>query len=72
VATHPTHQGRGLARALVCAGMRLLATRGGERAVLGTSSDNLAMQATAQSVGYRVESERAWFSWRAPAASNAR
>jgi mycothiol synthase len=61
VATHPGHQGRGLAQALLCAGMALLRTRGAERAVLGTSSDNLAMQAAARAVGYCVESERAWF-----------
>ena len=58
LATHPAHQGRGLARALLCAGMTLLRGRGAERAVLGTSSDNRAMQAAAQAVGYRLESER--------------
>lgn len=63
VATHPVHQGQGLARALLCTGMMLLRARGAERAVLGTSSDNHAMQAAAQAVGYRVESERIWFSF---------
>lgn len=68
VATHPAHQGRGLARALLCAGMARLRARGAERALLGTSTDNRAMQAAAQAVGYRIESERVWFSWRgAPA-----
>ena len=61
LATHPAHQGRGLARALLAAGMRLLQARGAERAVLGTSSDNLAMQAAARAVGYRVDLELAWF-----------
>ena len=65
LATHPAHQGRGLARALLCAGMRLLQARGATCAVLGTSSDNLAMQAAARAAGYRVESERVWLSWRA-------
>ena len=64
MATHPAHQGRGLARALLCAGMTLLRARGAERALLGTSSDNRAMQAAAQAVGYRIESERVWLSWR--------
>ena len=64
LATHPAHQGRGLARALLCAGMALLRARGAERAVLGTSSDNRAMQTAAQAVGFRIESERVWFSWR--------
>ncbi len=62
VATHPAHQGRGLARALLCNGMRLLAARGATRAVLGTSSANLPMQAAARGAGYYVASERAWFS----------
>jgi len=65
LATHPAHQGRGLARALLCTGMMLLRARGAERAVLGTSSDNRAMQAAARAVGYRLESERIWFTWRA-------
>ena len=68
LATHPAHQGHGLAHALLCAGMTLLRTRGAECAVLGTSSDNRAMQAAARAVGFRVESERVWFSWRAQAA----
>jgi ribosomal protein S18 acetylase RimI-like enzyme len=71
LATHPAHQGRGLARALLAAGMTLLRARGVERAVLGTSSDNRAMQAVAQAVGYRIASERVWFTWRAPAADRA-
>lgn len=65
VATHPAHQGKGLARALLAAGMRLLQARGADRAVLSTSSDNLAMQAAAKAAGYRVELELAWFSRRA-------
>lgn len=63
VATHPDHQGRGLARALLCAGMTLLRARGADRAILGTSSDNCAMQAAAGAAGYHLESERVWFSW---------
>jgi len=67
LATHPRHQSRGLARALLCAGMARLQARGAERALLGTSSDNRAMQAAAQAVGCRIESERVWLSWRARA-----
>jgi ribosomal protein S18 acetylase RimI-like enzyme len=63
VATHPAHQGRGLAHALLSTGMRLLAARGATRAVLGTSSANLPMQAAARAAGYCVESERVWFRW---------
>lgn len=71
VATDPAYQGRGLARALLCAGMTLLRARGAEHAVLGTSSNNRAMQVAAQAVGYRIESERVWFSWRAQPSRNA-
>ncbi len=63
LATHPTHRGRGLAQALLCAGMSLLRARGAEIAALGTSSDNPAMRAAAEAVSYRVESERVWLSW---------
>jgi len=65
VATHPNHRGRGLARTLLCVGMVLLRERGAARALLGTSSDNLPMQAAALAVGYHIESERVWFTWRA-------
>lgn len=71
LATHPAHQGRGLARALLCAGMTRLRARCAQRALLGTSSDNRAMQAAAQAVGYRIESERVWFSWHAQALASA-
>jgi ribosomal protein S18 acetylase RimI-like enzyme len=64
VATHPAQRRRGLARALLCAGMARLRARGATRAVLGTSSENVAMQAAARAAGYRIESERVWFSRR--------
>ncbi|HNT78391.1 MAG TPA: N-acetyltransferase [Anaerolineae bacterium] len=61
VATHPAYQRRGLARALLLTGMRLLRDRGMDFAVMGTSSENVAMQKTAESVGFRVVSENVWF-----------
>lgn len=61
VATHPAWQLRGLARALLLTGLELLRQRGVETAVLGTSSDNIAMQQTARSVGFRVQMTRLWF-----------
>ncbi|MCB9419228.1 MAG: GNAT family N-acetyltransferase [Ardenticatenaceae bacterium] len=61
VGTHPDFQRRGLARALLLAGMRLLQKRGMETAVLGTSSQNIAMQKTAESVGFKVLSSKIWF-----------
>ncbi len=44
VATHPRFQRLGLARALMLTGLRKLKERGAETAMLGTSSENTAMQ----------------------------
>lgn len=52
VATHPAFQRRGLARALLLAGLRLLRERGMDWAELGTSSENVAMQKAAESAGF--------------------
>lgn len=62
VATHPQFQRRGLARALLLTGLRLLKERGMTSAHLGTSGHNFAMQKTAESVGFRVEYKTTWFS----------
>jgi len=62
IVVHPKHQRRGVGRALLLRGLRLLADRGVEQAALGTSSDNLGMQRLAESVGFRLESARVWFS----------
>jgi mycothiol synthase len=61
VATHPAHQRRGLARALLLTGLRLLQERGVETATMGTSSENGKMQQAAKAVGFRVESATVWF-----------
>jgi ribosomal protein S18 acetylase RimI-like enzyme len=61
IATHPTYQRRGLASALLLEGMRRLRARGIETAVLGTSSENIAMQRAAASVGFRAAWTRIWF-----------
>lgn len=61
LATHPDWKRRGLGKALLLAGMRLLKSRGVDCAVLGTSSDNAAMLATAQSAGFHVRSVTVWF-----------
>jgi ribosomal protein S18 acetylase RimI-like enzyme len=62
VATHPAHQRRGLAKALILTGMQLLKARGLQTARMGTSQDNLGMLRTAQSVGFQIVSENLWFS----------
>jgi ribosomal protein S18 acetylase RimI-like enzyme len=62
VGTHPGYQRLGLARALLCTGLRLLRDRGAEYARLGASSTNTAMQKAAQSAGYVVkEVTKIWF-----------
>lgn len=61
VATHPDFQQRGLAKALLLTGMHKLKERGMERAVLGTSSENTAMQRAAQAAGFRIQSTKLWF-----------
>jgi len=62
VVTHPDFQRRGLARALLLAGMAKLRERGMQAAVLGTSSENAAMRRAAESAGFRVHSTTLWFS----------
>ncbi len=62
VATHPDYQRRGLARALLLTGMRLLKDRGIDTAVMGTSSENGKMLRTALSLGFQIVSKKIWFS----------
>jgi mycothiol synthase len=61
VATHPNYQRMGLSRALLLTGLHLLKERGMESAHLGTSGENIAMQKTAESVGFTVEYRTIWF-----------
>jgi ribosomal protein S18 acetylase RimI-like enzyme len=57
IATHPDFQRRGLSKALILTGLSLLKERHMETACLGTSNDNIAMQRTAESVGFQITSE---------------
>ena len=61
VATHPDFQRRGLARALLLTGFRLLRQRGVAAAAIGTSSENVAMQQAARAAGFRMQSTTLWF-----------
>ncbi len=61
IGVHPDFQKKGLARALLLTGLRLLQERGIEYATLGTSGENGAMQAAAQSAGFCLESAKVWF-----------
>jgi ribosomal protein S18 acetylase RimI-like enzyme len=62
IATHPGYQRRGLSRALILEGLRRLKERSVEVACLGTSSDNLPMRRTAESVGFRLVSRTLFYS----------
>ena len=62
VAVHPNFQQRGLAHTLLLTGLHLLKQRGMDTAVLGTSSENIAMQRAAMSAGFCVQSTKVWFS----------
>ena len=62
IGIHPLHQHKGVAKALAITGINLLAQRGITRVQTGTSSDNLGMQALADSLGFKCISEKLWFS----------
>jgi hypothetical protein len=62
VCAHPRFQGMGLVRALLLTGSQLLKERGMTYARLGTSGDNIRMQRSAESVGFKVEYKKIWFS----------
>jgi len=62
VATHPRYQRMGLARALLLTGLRLLKEHGMQSAHLGTSGNNIAMQKTAEAVGFTLGHKTLWFS----------
>jgi len=62
IGTHPDHRRKGLAQAVVSEVLCLLQAEGIRCVALGTSSDNLAMQRLADSLEFKVVSEKAWFS----------
>lgn len=62
IGTHARHQGKGLGKAMLCAGLKALKNAGAETASLGTSSDNLPMQKLAEALGFERVSEKLWFS----------
>jgi len=66
VATHPAFRRQGLARVLLLTGFQLLKQRGVETAVLSTWGENTAMQQTAKSVGFRVQSTTVFFTKQSP------
>jgi mycothiol synthase len=62
IGTHPSYKGQGLGKAIVTAGLSILRERGAQKVRLGTSSENIAMQRLAESLGFKLVSEKLWFS----------
>jgi ribosomal protein S18 acetylase RimI-like enzyme len=62
IGTHPNYQQRGLAKAMVTAGLLLLQEKGVARAQLSTGNNNIPMQRLAESLGFACISEKLWFS----------
>lgn len=62
IGVHPDFRNRGLAKALLNEGFVLLKLRGMDFAMLGTSSDNLAMINLAKSAGFWETDRKLWFS----------
>jgi len=69
IGTHPRYQRLGLGKAIVTAGLRALKTRGAKVAEVGTSSENIAMQRLAETLGFVLVSESVWFSKKTETAS---
>jgi mycothiol synthase len=62
IGVDPRYQGRGFGSIILLAGLHALYDRGMECAKLGTSSENLPMQRLAESLDFRIVSEKIWFS----------
>lgn len=61
VAVHPSHQRKGLSKALLLKGLELLKERGAKSAHFTTSSDNISMQKAGESAGFVLEGKTLWF-----------
>lgn len=62
IGTHPHYQRIGLGKAVVSTGLAALRSSGVRTVEFGTSSENVAMQRLAGSLGFICVSERLWFS----------
>lgn len=60
IGIHPLYQRMGLGKAVITAGLKALRSKGAETATLGTSSENIAMQHLAESLGFTIASENIW------------
>jgi len=61
VGTHPTYQRLGLAKALIVTGLHRLKSYGMDMALLGTSSQNMAMQRLAEACGFHLVSRTLFY-----------
>lgn len=62
VVVHPSHQRKGIARALLLDGLTRLRERGIRHAELGTTNLNTGMRKAAEGVGFQCVSHNAWYS----------
>jgi len=62
IGTHPRYRRLGLGKAIVTAGLLALKKKSVNVVELGTSSENLAMQRLAETLGFVLVSEKLWFS----------
>lgn len=62
IGTHRSYQRMGLGKAVVSAGLFALRNAGANTVRLGTSSENVAMQKLAGTLGFICVSEKLWFS----------
>lgn len=62
IGTHRSYQRMGLGKAVVSAGLFALRNAGANTVRLGTSSENVAMQKLAGTLGFMRVSEKLWFS----------
>jgi GNAT superfamily N-acetyltransferase len=61
VAVHPSHQRKGLSKALLLKGLQALKERGMNFAYFTASGDNISMQKAGESAGFVLESKNLWF-----------
>jgi len=61
IGTHPRYHRFGLGKAILSIALRVLQAKGCETVGLGTSSENVAMQRLAETLGFELVSENIWF-----------
>jgi ribosomal protein S18 acetylase RimI-like enzyme len=62
IGTHPRYHRLGLGKAILGIALNILKEKGCNTVGLGTSSENVAMQRLAESLGFALVDEKLWFS----------